>query len=104
MLYLCTPFLMDREGLISIIVPVYNVVQYLETCVRSVQHQTYASWELLLVDDASTDGSGELCDELAAGDSRIRVIHGSHYGPGPARNKGLAAACGEFVYFIDSDD
>lgn len=104
MLYLCTPFLMDKEGLISIIVPVYNVVQYLETCVRSVQHQTYASWELLLVDDASTDGSAELCDELAAGDSRIKVIHGSHYGPGPARNKGLAAARGEFVYFIDSDD
>lgn len=95
---------MEKEGLISIIVPVYNVIQYLETCVRSVQNQTYASWELLLVDDESTDGSSELCDRLAAGDSRIRVIHHAHCGPGPARNAGLEAASGEFVYFIDSDD
>ena len=95
---------MEKEELISVIVPVYNVVQYLETCVQSVLNQTYASWELLLVDDESTDGSCELCDKLATSDSRIRVIHSAHCGPGPARNAGLEAARGEFVYFIDSDD
>ena len=95
---------MEKQALISIIVPVYNVVEYLENCVRSVLNQTYATWELLLIDDESTDGSSQLCDKLAASDSRIRVIHSSHGGPGPARNAGLAAAHGEFVYFIDSDD
>lgn len=95
---------MEEEKLISIIVPVYNVIQYLETCVSSVRNQTYGSWELLLVDDESTDGSSQLCDKLAESDSRIRVIHHAHCGPGLARNAGLEAARGEFVYFIDSDD
>lgn len=104
MLYLCTSFQMENQELISIIVPVYNVIEYLEKCVRSVLNQTFASWELLLIDDESTDGSSLLCDKLAASDSRIRVIHAAHGGPGPARNIGLASARGAFVYFIDSDD
>ena len=74
---------MEKQALISIIVPVYNVVEYLENCVRSVLNQTYATWELLLIDDESTDGSSQLCDKLAANDSRIRVIPSSHGGPGP---------------------
>lgn len=64
-----------RKPLVSVIVPVYNVYPYLRDCVQSVQAQSYQNWELLLVDDGSTDGSGELCDELAVEDGRIRVFH-----------------------------
>ena len=64
-----------RKPLVSVIVPVYNVYPYLRDCVQSVQAQSYQNWELLLVDDGSTDGSGELCDELAVEDDRIRVFH-----------------------------
>lgn len=65
----------ERKPLVSVIVPVYNVYPYLRDCVQSVQAQSYQNWELLLVDDGSTDGSGELCDELAVEDGRIRVFH-----------------------------
>lgn len=65
----------ERKPLVSVIVPVYNVYPYLRDCVQSVQAQSYQNWQLLLVDDGSTDGSGELCDELAVEDDRIQVFH-----------------------------
>ena len=65
----------ERKPLVSVIVPVYNVYPYLRDCVQSVQAQRYQNWELLLVDDGSTDGSGELCDELAVGGGRVPVFH-----------------------------
>lgn len=94
----------EKEGLISIITPVYNAIQYLEKCVQSIKSQTYGSWELILIDDESTDGSSELCDKIADDDSRVVVIHNPHGGTGNARNAGLAVMHGEFVYFVDSDD
>ena len=75
--------------MISIIVPVYNAEAFLKKCVESIQAQTFAEWELLLVDDGSTDGSGELCDELAATDTRIRVFHKQNGGVSSARNAGI---------------
>ena len=89
---------------ISVIVPVFNVRDYLETCVKSIQAQTVADWELILVDDGSADGSGELCDRLAEADGRIRVLHRTNAGVGAARNAGLDAAKGEYILFLDGDD
>ena len=90
--------------MISIIVPVYNVRPYLEQCVRSIIAQTYHDWECILVDDGSTDGSGELCDELAVGDERLKVIHQKNQGVSVARNHGIEICKGEYICFIDSDD
>jgi len=95
---------MKTDPLISVIVPVYNVAEYLSACVQSVQGQSYAHWELLLVDDGSTDGSGPLCDGFAAGDPRIRVIHKENGGSSFARNAGIKAAKGDRLIFLDSDD
>lgn len=89
---------------VSVIVPVYNVEQYLSACVESVLQQTYPDFELLLVDDGSTDGSSLLCDELACSDERIRVFHKENGGQGSARNFGLEHAKGTYVLFLDSDD
>ncbi len=89
---------------ISIIIPVYNTKEYLTKCVRSLQQQTLRNIEICLVDDGSTDGSGELCDVLAAEDERIRVLHKENEGQGIARNQGLEMASGEYVAFLDSDD
>lgn len=94
----------ERKPLVSVIVPVYNVYPYLRDCVQSVQAQSYQNWELLLVDDGSTDGSGELCDELAVEDGRIRVFHKPNGGLSDARNAGLEQAKGEYITFLDSDD
>lgn len=88
----------------SVIVPVYNVKSYLPRCLESIVAQDYSPLEVILVDDGSDDGSNELCDEWAAQDSRIKVIHKSNEGPGRARNAGLDAAQGQYVSFIDSDD
>lgn len=88
----------------SVIVPVYNVKDYLEKCVASVLAQTERNFELLLIDDGSTDGSGALCDALAQRDSRIRVIHQENRGLGGARNTGIQAAEGDWLLFVDSDD
>ena len=94
----------ERKSLVSVIVPVYNVYPYLRDCVQSVQAQSYQNWELLLVDDGSTDGSGELCDELAAEDGRIRVFHKPNGGQSDARNVGLQQTQGKYFYLLDSDD
>ena len=89
---------------ISVIVPVYNVERYLTRCIDSILAQTYQNFELILVDDGSTDGSGTLCDSYMKKDSRIKVIHKKNGGLSDARNSGIDAAEGEFLSFIDSDD
>ena len=93
-----------KQKRISIIVPVYNVAEYVERCVASILAQTYEDFELILVDDGSTDGSGEICGQLKEGDSRIRVIHQENQGLSAARNRGLSAATGDYITYIDSDD
>lgn len=90
--------------LFSIIVPVYNVENYLRRCVDSLIHQTYKNLEIILVDDGSPDNCPAICDEYAQKDSRIRVIHKENGGLSDARNKGLDAATGDYVLFVDSDD
>ena len=89
---------------LSIIIPVYNVAEWLSETVDSILAQTFRDFELVLVDDGSTDGSGELCDQYAAGDNRIRVIHQKNAGVSVARNVGVAAARGDYIGFTDSDD
>ena len=89
---------------VSVIIPIYNVKPYLERCVKSVLDQTYKKLEVILIDDGSTDGSGELCDELATVDERIIVIHQENQGLSGARNTGIRQATGEYIIFLDSDD
>lgn len=93
-----------QSGLISVIVPVYNVEWYLRKCIVSICEQTYRHLEIILVDDGSTDRSGELCDEYARTDNRIRVIHKSNGGLSDARNAGIEVASGHWYMFVDSDD
>lgn len=95
---------MTNTSLISIIVPVYNTESYLRNAIDSVLRQEYKNWELILVDDGSTDGSGRICDEYSENDSRIRVLHKSNSGVSDTRNKGLEIAKGEWIFFLDSDD
>ena len=90
--------------MISVIVPVYNVAAYLGECIDSILAQTYRELEIILVDDGSTDGSGEICDEYAARDDRVRVIHQENRGVSAARNNGFEAAHGAFIGFVDADD
>lgn len=90
--------------LISVVIPVYNIEDYLERCVTSVCDQTYRNLEIVLVDDGSTDSSGALCDRLAQKDARIKVFHKQNGGSSSARNLGISKATGEFVGFVDSDD
>ena len=92
------------EKKITVVVPVYNVEDYVEGCVDSVLNQTYKDFELILVDDGATDSSGEICDRLAQTDDRIRVIHQQNKGLGGARNTGIKAADTEYLFFLDSDD
>lgn len=92
------------ENKISIIVPIYNVEQFLEECVKSILDQTYQDLEVILVNDGSTDRSGEICDELAATDGRIIVFHQNNQGTSEARNTGLKLATGQYIGFVDSDD
>ena len=89
---------------VSIIAPVYNAKEYLPRCLDSITGQTLQNWELLLVDDGSTDGSGTICDAYAAMDSRIHVIHQKNAGVSAARNAGLDAASGRYIGFVDADD
>lgn len=95
---------MKNQALISVIIPVYNVERYLRECVDSVINQTYKNLDIILVDDGSTDSSGQICDEYAKRDDRITVIHKTNSGLSDARNNGLEIAKGKYVYFLDSDD
>lgn len=95
---------MEAQNLVSVIVSVYNIESRIRWCLESLSAQTYQNLEILLVDDGSTDGSGRLCDEFAARDSRVSVIHQEHGGPWTARNRGLADSKGNYVIFPDGDD
>ena len=90
--------------MVSVIVPIYNSEKYLKRCVDSILSQTFSDFELLLVDDGSTDGSGSICDEYSVKDSRVRVFHKENGGVSSARNLGLDNARGEWITFVDSDD
>lgn len=90
--------------LISVIIPVYKVENYIRNCIESVQNQTYTHWELILVDDGSPDNSGKICDEYQSADDRIKVIHQQNGGQANARNHALDVCRGKYVTFLDSDD
>lgn len=90
--------------MISVIIPIYNVLPYVEKCVRSVMEQGYRDLEIMLIDDGSTDGSGKVCDSLAEEDARIRVLHTENRGLSAARNLGCRESKGEYVYYLDGDD
>ena len=92
------------KDMISVIMPVYNVAQYLPQSIESVLNQDYRNMELILIDDGSKDASGEICDRYARSDSRVRVIHQKNGGAAAAKNAGLRAASGEYLSFVDSDD
>src|SRR5690606_38330405 len=89
---------------VSIVVPVYNAAAYLETCITSISKQTYKNIEVILVNDGSTDKSGEICDQYAKIDPRITAIHQQNAGPAAARNKGIEKASGAYLQFVDADD
>ncbi len=93
-----------QNDLISIIVPVYKVEEYIRECLDSIINQTYTNLEIILVDDGSPDDCGKICDEYAAKDSRIKVIHQQNGGLSAARNAGLDIASGGYIGFVDSDD
>jgi glycosyltransferase involved in cell wall biosynthesis len=93
-----------KNELISIIVPVYQVKEYVEECINSILNQTYSDIEILLIDDGSTDGSGEICDKYAEKDRRVKVIHQENKGQSVARNTGLRHSKGMYISFVDSDD
>jgi glycosyltransferase involved in cell wall biosynthesis len=90
--------------IISIIVPVYNVEKYLRECLDSIIAQSFTDWECILVDDGSKDSSPKICDEYAERDNRFRAIHKVNGGPSSARNLGIETACGDYIFFMDSDD
>ena len=95
---------MDRKYLVSIIMPVYNVAQYLNESLDSIVNQSYENLEIIVIDDGSTDGSGAICDEYAAKDKRIKLLHQTNKGVSSTRNAALDIMSGDFVAFIDSDD
>ena len=90
--------------MVSIIVPIYNVEQYISRCIESILAQTYRDFELILVDDGSPDNCGKICDEYAKQDSRVHVIHQENKGVSAARNAGISLAKGEYIMLVDSDD
>lgn len=90
--------------MISIVIPIYNVDKYLQKCVQSVLNQTYTNFEILLIDDGSTDSSKALCDELDSKESRIKAFHKKNGGLSSARNYGMKRALGEYIIFLDADD
>lgn len=93
-----------KDELISVIVPVYNMENYLERCVNSILQQTYEKLEIILVDDGSTDASPKMCDAFAEKDGRIKIVHKENGGLSDARNAGLAVATGDYIGYVDSDD
>lgn len=90
--------------IVSIIVPVYNAENYLHKCIKSLLSQNFSDFEIILVNDGSKDSSGQICDDFARDDNRIKVIHKENGGVSSARNRGLDEACGKFIMFCDSDD
>lgn len=90
--------------ILSIIIPVYNAEEYIKRCIDSILKQTYSNWELILIDDGSSDNSGVLCDEFSHKDSRIQVFHKANGGASSARNAGIEKAHGKYLCFIDADD
>ena len=92
------------KPLISFIIPVYKVEPYLRWCIESIRKQTFADWEMVLVDDGSPDGCPAICDDYSSLDPRIKVIHQLNQGVAVARNQGLEAATGDWIWFVDSDD
>lgn len=94
----------NKSALVSVIVPVYGVEQYLNKCVDSIINQTYKNLEIILVNDGSLDNCGKICDEYAEKDNRVKVIHKKNGGQGSARNCALRVASGEYITFVDSDD
>lgn len=94
----------DNHPVLSVIVPIYNAGQYLEQCLESILSQSFRLFELILVDDGSTDNSGVICDEYRKKDNRIVVVHQSNKGVSIARNTALDLACGEWIAFADADD
>lgn len=95
---------MENSSLISIILPVYNVASYIGECISSVYRQNYTQWELILIDDGSTDGSSKLCDLYAQDNKKVRVYHKINGGVSSARNYGIEKASGKYVIFMDPDD
>ncbi len=95
---------MDKEELISVIIPAYNVEKYIAKCIESLLAQTYKNMEFIFVDDGSTDATGKICDQYAENDRRIQVIHQENQGVSSARNKALEIASGQYVGFCDADD
>lgn len=95
---------MGKQGLLSVIVPVYKVEPYLRRCVDSIRNQTYKNLQIVLVDDGSPDGCGAICDEYTKVDDRIIAVHQENEGLSGARNNGLLFAKGKYIAFVDSDD
>lgn len=92
------------KNTVSIIIPIYNIQEYIKPCLESVLGQTYNDIEVILIDDGSSDDSGSICDSYANQDDRVRVVHQKNLGVSAARNKGLAIATGEYIMFVDGDD
>ena len=92
------------DGIVSVVVPIYNVEKYLDRCILSIVNQTYTNLEIILVDDGSPDNCPQICDAWAAKDPRIKVVHKENAGLGMARNTGIDYATGEYLCFVDSDD
>ena len=95
---------MVKEPLVSIVIPVYNVEKYLEECMKSILHQTYANLDIVLVDDGSKDKSSDMCDEYAKKDFRVQVLHKENGGLMSAWIAGVKNSKGEYLVFVDSDD
>lgn len=96
--------MLNEKKLVSVIVPIYNVEKYVSKCIESICQQTYQNIEIILVDDGSSDHSGEICDIFAKKDDRIRVVHKGNAGVSEARNSGIEACAGDYVCFVDGDD
>ena len=92
------------KNTVSIIIPIYNIQEYIKPCLESVLRQTHNDIEVILINDGSSDDSGSICDSYANQDDRVRVIHQNNLGVSAARNKGLAATTGEYIMFVDGDD
>lgn len=91
-------------GMCSVIIPLYNVKEYLDDCLKSILEQTYINYEIILVDDGSTDGSAAICDNYSKNYKNIRVIHENNFGVSHARNVGLVNSFGKYILFVDPDD